>query len=292
MAYGSDDTIVGSGSAAALNVVFLTAGPTSADSISGGTSTGDTLTLTAAAVTTSDLAFVSGFETIALSASTGGYIITTADATVASGKTLTISSASRTGTLNFDGSAETNGSFSITTGTGVDTIKGGAGADTITAGTGADTITGGLGADVIDLGSDTDVDAVMYAGGGYETGSVSPAVIYWGGSVDAGISISTTALDKVINFAAGDKIITAAGGSATSTVNGVGLAWTAYSGFLKGTYSATAQTFVFSTTGTDTLFAYDFDGSNTTNDIRGVVLVGYVDTGTADTMTSGLVGVA
>jgi hypothetical protein len=132
----------------------------------------------------------------------------------------------------------------------------------------------------------------MFTGGGYETGSVSPAVIYWGGAVDAGISISTTAMDKVINFAAGDKIITAAGGSATSTVNGVGLAWTAYSGFLKGTYSSTANTFVFSTTGTDSLFAYDFDGDNTTNDIRGVVLVGYVDSGTADTMTSGLVGVA
>jgi hypothetical protein len=132
----------------------------------------------------------------------------------------------------------------------------------------------------------------MYTGAGYETGSVSPAVIYWGGSVDAGISISTTAMDKVINFAAGDKIITAAGGSATAGVNGVGLAWTAYSGFLKGTYSSTANTFVFSTTGTDSLFAYDFDGNNTTNDIRGVVLVGYVDSGTADTMTSGLVGVA
>jgi hypothetical protein len=121
---------------------------------------------------------VSGIETIALSASAGDYIITTADATVASGKTLTISSASRTGNLNFDGSAETNGSFSITTGTGVDTIKGGAGADTITAGTGADTITGGAGADVIDLGSDTDVDAVMFAGGGYETGSLEKPETY------------------------------------------------------------------------------------------------------------------
>jgi hypothetical protein len=86
--------------------------------------------------------------------------------------------------------------------------------------------------------------------------------------------------------------MTSAGGSSTSTVNGVGLAWTTYSGFLKGTYSATAGTFVFSTTGTDTLFAYDFDGLDTTNDIRGVVLVGYVDSGTADTMTTGLVGVA
>jgi Ca2+-binding RTX toxin-like protein len=292
MVDGAADKIIGSGSAAALNVVYLTLGPDSADSISGGTSTGDTLTLTAAG--SSNLTLVSGFETIALSATAGTYSITTANNTVASGKTLTIDSASRTGVLNFDGTAETNGYFNITSGSGAlgDTIIGGSMADTITAGAGADTITGGAGADVIDLGSDTDVDAVMFTGGGFETGSVSPAVIYWGGSVDAGISISTTAMDKVINFAAGDKIITAAGGTATSTDNGVGLAWTAYSGFLKGTYDATANTFTFSTTGTSTLFAYDFDGDATTNDIRGVVLVGYVDSGTADTMISGLVAVA
>jgi hypothetical protein len=99
-------------------------------------------------------------------------------------------------------------------------------------------------------------------------------------------------MDKVTDFASGDSIATSAGGSATSTVNGVGLAWTAYSGFLRGTYDATANTFTFSTTGTSSLFAYDFDGSDTTNDIRAVVLVGYVDSGTADTMTTGLVGVA
>jgi hypothetical protein len=49
---------------------------------------------------------------------------------------------------------------------------------------------------------------------------------------------------------------------------------------------------VFSTTGTDSLYAYDYDGSSTTNDVRAIVLVGYVDSGTADTMTTGLVGVA
>jgi hypothetical protein len=104
-------------------------------------------------------------------------------------------------------------------------------------------------------------------------------------------------MDKITNFAAADSVVTSAGGSATSGVNAVGSAWIAYSGFLKGTYSAAAQTFVFSTTGTDSLFAYHLDRNSATNDIRAVVLVGYVDSGTvysgtADSMTSGLVGVA
>ena len=265
---------------------------TSADTIVGGTSTGDVLNLTGASTgQTADLALVSGIETVNLTTADGVYVITTASATVASGKTLTLNGSSLTGTVNFDGSLETNGYFSLTGGSGADTLIGGAKADTIVGGAGADSIIGGAGADVMTGGEGTDV--FYYTGAaGYETGSVSPAVIYWGGSVDAGVSISTTALDKITDFSAGESIKTSAGGSSVSTVNGVGLAWTTYSGFLRGTYDATANTFTFSTTGTSSLFAYDFDGNSATNDIRGIVLVGYVDTSTADTMTSGLVGVS
>ena len=283
------DLVSGSASSAALNIVFDDADSlTSADTITGGTSTGDKLTLTLAG--SANLTRVSGIETVVLSEAANAYTITTADATVASGKTLTLDSSSRTGTLNFQGSAETNGYFAVIGGAGDDTIVGGAKSDTLVGGAGADTITGGDGADVMTGGTGSDV--FYYTGSGFETGSVSPAVIYWGGSVDAGTSISVTAMDKITDFAAGDSVVTSAGGSATSGVNAVGSAWTAYSGFLKGTYNAAAQTFVFSTTGTDSLFAYDFDGNSATNDIRAVVLVGYVDSGTADTMTSGLVGVA
>jgi len=287
----SGDLVTASLSSSALTITADASSITSADTLVGGTSTGDTLKLTGASGgQTADLAKVSGFETVTLTTAAGVYVISTAEATVASGKTLTLNASALTGTVNFNGNAESNGYFSLTGGAGADTLIGGSMADTIVGGAGADSIIGGGGADVLTGGDGTDV--FYYTGGGYETGSVSPAVIYWGGSVDAGVTISTTALDKITDFSTGESIKTSAGGSATAGVNGVGLAWTAYSGFLRGTYDSTANTFTFSTTGTSSLFAYDFDGNSATNDIRGVVLVGYVDSGTADTMTSGLVGVA
>jgi hypothetical protein len=43
----------------------------------------------------------------------------------------------------------------------------------------------------------------------------------------------------------------------------------------------------------DSLFVYDYDGAtNTSSDLYAIVLVGYVDSGNPDTMTTGLVGVA
>ena len=67
--------------------------------------------------------------------------MTTVDALVGSGQTLTVSAAALTGTntLTWDGSAETNGSFNITGSSQSDTITGGAGADTSSGGDGEDT---------------------------------------------------------------------------------------------------------------------------------------------------------
>ena len=289
------DSVSGSGSTAAINFKFAAAADlTAADTISGGSGTGDTVTLTTAG--SANLGKVSGVETVVLTAD-GDYTVTTASTTVAAGKTLTINtSANTTGKLTFDGSLETNGYFSITTGSGADTITGGALSDTISGGAGADSIIGGLGADVLSGGSDTAADVFFYTGTGYETGSVSPAVIYWGGSVDAGVSISTSAMDKITDFSVYDSIATGSSSSnapSTDSPVGVGLAWQTYGGFLRGTYDATANTFTFSTTGTSSLYAFDFDGSSATNDIRAIVLVGYVDAGTADTLNAtGLIGAA
>ncbi|HXL99481.1 MAG TPA: calcium-binding protein, partial [Rhizomicrobium sp.] len=75
------------------------------------------------------------------------YKLTTNDATVASGQTLTVDASALTGTnaLTFDGSAETNGLFAIT---------GGAGDDTVTLGSHfsvSDAIDGGAGDDTVHL---------------------------------------------------------------------------------------------------------------------------------------------
>jgi len=77
------------------------------------------------------------------------YNLTTVDANVAAGQSLTIWAAhlGANNTLTFDGSAESNGTFTVFGGAGDDTITGGAGADTLWGLGGADRLTGNGGAD-------------------------------------------------------------------------------------------------------------------------------------------------
>ena len=79
------------------------------------------------------------------------YNLTTNNATVASGQTLTVdgSALGSSDVLTFNGSAETNGSFVINGGAGNDTLTGGAVGDTIHPGLGIDTVNGGAGNDGI-----------------------------------------------------------------------------------------------------------------------------------------------
>ncbi|MBL0011889.1 MAG: hypothetical protein IPP22_14825 [Nitrosomonas sp.] len=88
---------------------------------------------------------VSNIETITLGNTNTAVTITTRDSLVAAGATLILSTAN-TGGLTFNGAAETDGAFNITSsGASNDTITGGNGADSISAGTGTDTIAGGGG---------------------------------------------------------------------------------------------------------------------------------------------------
>lgn len=100
-------------------------------------------------------------------AGTNNYTIATSDATVAAGAGLFVAAGSlaATETLLFDGSAETNGRFSILSGAGADTIVGGAKNDFVFAGAGDDllfglggndTLRGGLGADTLRGGAGRD----------------------------------------------------------------------------------------------------------------------------------------
>ena len=123
---------------------------TAADRINGGAGR-DTLILNgnyAAGVTFAD-ATMTGVEKIVL-ANGHSYSLTTADANVVAGQTLTVDghALQSSTTLTFNGSKETNGNFVIEGGAGNDTLIGGAGADHITGGLGADIITGGGGADI------------------------------------------------------------------------------------------------------------------------------------------------
>ena len=80
---------------------------------------------------------------------TYSYNVTTNDANLAAGASMTINGArlTATETMVFNGSAETNGTFRLFAGDGSDRLVGGAGNDLLHGGLGADELTGGAGAD-------------------------------------------------------------------------------------------------------------------------------------------------
>ena len=250
---------------------------------------------------------------------------------VASGATMTMNFAPRTGAVVMSlTNSETNGYFNITGGEDADTLVGGSLADTINGGSGADTIYGGAGADsilgaagadklygqagndIIDggdgadyiwggLGADTmtggaGADHFVYLGdGSYETGIISPSIVYYGGVTAEGTSVSVAGMDKILGFTTSDVIDTnASSTNSTGTgLNGVDQIWTEKAGLITGTYSSSTQMFTFSATGADSMFVWDFDGSSTSGtDMYAVVLVGYVNSATSYNMTSGLTGTA
>jgi|GEM_PF-2673423 len=94
------------------------------------------------------------------------YSLTTTDRDVAAGDLLTVYGAplGSGDTLDFDGSAERDGRFSIVGGRGADHLTGGAGADMLYGGGGGDILTGGAGADVFHYDS-----ASESTGAGYDT---------------------------------------------------------------------------------------------------------------------------
>jgi len=160
---------------------------TSALTITGGSGT-DTLQITDAGDTSGTSTSITlddgitGFETITFTTATDTFNITTASETVASGSTLTVSGASLTGVLYFNGSAETNGYFNIASGGGADSITGGTLADTISAGSGVDTITGGLGADSITGGAGNDL--FVYANVTQSGGTAVDTITDWTSAAD------------------------------------------------------------------------------------------------------------
>jgi trimeric autotransporter adhesin len=167
---------------------------TSADIIDGNLGT-DIIQIGATAGTealagTTAFSSVTNVETITFDVSSGNSAVTTVDALVASGMSLTVDASLLTGTLDFRASTltgastaaqpnltaiEKDGAFSITGGAGADTIIGGAGNDTIDGGiTGANTLLGGEGSDKITLSAA--VAEVVAGGVGDDTIVVSTAI--------------------------------------------------------------------------------------------------------------------
>jgi Ca2+-binding RTX toxin-like protein len=100
-------------------------------------------------------------------------------------------------TLDFDGSAEKDGSFTVYAGAGADTLIGGAGADEIWGRGGSDRITGGLGADILRGGEGDDVF-----------------------DYNAAAESGPTARDSILDFTSGSDKIDLSGIDANSLADG------------------------------------------------------------------------
>ena len=225
----------------------------------------------------------------------------TLTALIADGASTTVTASGATGDLL--GAAGSTAPLNYTATAGAHMIHLGAGTtavnDTIVASTGNDTIIGGLGADLITITSGgTDrinlIASHTAAPAGFTaTAAVPTTAIFVGGS------------DVITGFGVGDSIglgsaidattgaITALTLTAASTLirNGGTLGATTAGDvvLLTGTYTAATGFFTPTVSGTDSLLV--FDGNGTTDagtTYRSVVLVGYVDTGTADAVATGV----
>jgi Ca2+-binding RTX toxin-like protein len=185
--------IAGFGSPASINDFDLTAGGT--DTLQGGTGSerftfGTTLTVddqadggagddrlsfTDATVAGNDLDNVRNVENIILG--DAATTITTVDDLVRTGILLTVDGTAVSAGLGWDGSAETDGSFFVTAGSGADTLKGGAGNDSLVGGNGADNVQGNAGDDLIVMAISAGNIDVLDGGAGNDTLSLvgSPA---------------------------------------------------------------------------------------------------------------------
>jgi Ca2+-binding RTX toxin-like protein len=222
LSHSRHDTVHGGGG---NDSISLGAAFTASDSIDGGTGSGDTLNLSGdySGGLTFGAATLTNVENIVLAAGYS-YSLTTNDATVASGQTLTVDASPLIDShkLTFDGSAELDGSFRLIGGTGKDTLTGGSGNDTFIGGAGNDTFNGGAGSDTADYSSDTAGVTVNLSGSsanGSLTGidTLNGIENVTGGSGDdslTGLASAATVFD--LSYGGND---TASGGSGNDTFN-------------------------------------------------------------------------
>ncbi|MDD4952332.1 MAG: calcium-binding protein, partial [Desulfovibrionaceae bacterium] len=148
---GTDTVDAGDGD----DLIVMGAELTWADSIDGGEGT-DTLTYTSTGEDTDALDGVTNVEKVVFG--DAGTWAAPCDSVVGPEETLIVdgSALSANSALNFNGSQESNGFFSITGGAGDDTLTGGQLADTISGAAGSDILVGGAGADTLTGGAGAD----------------------------------------------------------------------------------------------------------------------------------------
>ena len=191
---GADKVACGAGN----DTVNCGAALTVADSIDGGDGN-DTVNLDgdySAGLAFSPTTLVN-VETLTLGAGFD-YKLTTADATVGAGRTLTVDASAlcASNSLVFDGALETDGAFAITGGAGNDSLAGGAGDDFILGAGGADVLSGGAGADTF-----------VYQGAADSTGTDYDTITDFDAAADKLMLWTTTG---VVDTAVGSGTLSAA----------------------------------------------------------------------------------
>ena len=270
------DVISASATAGTLQISTALGDIDAADVWTGGTGASDSLIVTFGTATAATMAQVTAFETITTSGDGGAFSITTADVNVASGVTMTVNGASlvSTNVLTFDGTAETNGKFSITGGTGADVLSGGSLADTIDGGSGNDVIDGGSGNDSMSGGAGNDTITVGqtedFADGGSGTDTLTVTAIGSGAFV---IDLS----------ASGDQLTTYNGSAnATSQTNFESVSFSSITGTLAAT-AATGGSTITSGSGSATLTG----GAGNDSLTGGAAIDSLVSGAGVDTLTGG-----
>jgi len=242
-----NDTLVGDAGNDTFTFVSVT-GLTNADSVDGGAGT-DTVILSGNTAFAASNYFdnVKNIETINLSnANTNTLInIVTKDTLVAAAAMLTLTTAN-TGGMIFNGSAELDGKFSITsTGTSNDTITGGAGADSISAGLGTDILSGGAGNDAFTFASVTGLTNADSVDGGAGTdtvtlsGNTAFAASNYFDNVKNIEKITLGNTNTLINIVTQDALVAAAATLTLSTTNTGGMIFNG-SAELDGKFSITS----------------------------------------------------
>jgi hypothetical protein len=280
LALGAIDTIGGTG---AFTVTGL--GTVAAGQITEAAGHTGALTVTTAGTNASTITEVVGATAVGtVTINQAGTLALTVVATVNHGATNVIASGvnslaiSGAGVLNYTQTGnDAHTIVSTTTGAAGDTVVGGSGVDTVTLGVGPDRFTTGGGADIITVVALTDTGIVS----GFSAGAAAPV---------NGQNVNTSQLDIITGFSAGASIRMTGAGFANATYaivrNGatnIGTDTANNLVMLSGSYASATNIFTVDTAGTSTLVVYDDTGDAAGGAYRGIVLVGYLDTGAADT---------
>jgi Ca2+-binding RTX toxin-like protein len=236
LTHGGIDTVTADGGD---DEVSLGARLTALDAIKGGNGF-DTVTLDGdySAGVVFGSATLENFESMTLAAG-HSYNLTTANSTVVSGGNLHVYAGDLASgqDLTFDGSAETNGTFQISSGDGDDTLTGGSLGDFFDTGAGQDAVAGGSGDDSIAFGTHFSTLDFFDGGGGNDS-------VFIDNKISGLLTLSSATLKHVESLILGNHSYNIA--------------------TQDNLVAADAQLYIYQTT-SDASFTLKFDGSAESN---------------------------